>query len=347
MKTLQRAAAALVLATGALLGSGCTTTLIVMHVVDKLTEGDPAPCHKLNSVDRALQDRCGPFVAGNLDAKDVAAPGLPICPLSLAARDPAFWPVLAELVAKGATPESCREAPWVALARENACPDFAGATRAELDALRWLAEADSRSIHHDVLRVLSCPNARRAGLDRVLDDWVAQEQLPTRGLPFGPLGALHPSHLHSPLALLLEARGHTAAAGLGAHQGALPSGFELALHDGDFDALGWWLQRVPTLANRVPPGNGNQLAWVPLARVLTPAFMPDEALRRDMVEFLLAHGANPWRTLPHEPGLTVVGLAHRLKSPMAATLEAPRAVAGRGATPVAAAAAATVALRPR
>lgn len=340
MNPLPRAAAALALAAGALLGSGCTTTIVALHVIDKLTEGDPTPCHRLNSVERALQERCGSFVAGSLEAKDVAAPGLPICPLSLAARRSEFWPVLPELIAKGATPEACRESPWVALARENPCPDFTRAAPAELAALRWLAEADSRAIHHDVVRVLSCPDARRAGLDRVLDDWLAQAQLPTRGLPFGPLAALHPSHLHSPLALRLEAQGHTAAAGLGAYQGSLPPGFELALHDGDFDALAWWLRRVPTLADRVPPGNANQLPWVPLARVLTPAFMPDEALRRDSVEFLLAHGADPWRTLPHEPGTTVVDFARRLKSPLVAALEAPHTVAGRGATPVAAATAA-------
>jgi len=341
MKTLSRLAALLLIAAGALLTSGCTTTLVVMHVVDKMTEGAPTACHKLNSVERALQQRCGDFVAGSLSAKDIAAPGLPLCPLTLAAREPAYWPVLPELIAKGAKPETCREAPWVALAQADACPDFGRATPAQLQSLRWLAEADARSIQHDVVRVLSCPRARAVGLDQVLDTWVAQDQLPARGLPFGPLGALDPSHLRSPLALTLEARGHSAAAALGAYAGTLPSGFEQALRNGDFAALDWWLQRVPALANRAPPTSGNQLPWVPLARVLTPAFMPDPALQRATVDYLLAHGADPWRSLPHDPNLTVVGLALKLNSPLAPILAEPTALAvRRGGAPVAAAAAA-------
>jgi hypothetical protein len=345
MKHLQRAAAALLLAIGSLLTSGCTTTLVVMHVYDKMTEGDPTACRKLNSVERAFQPRCGAYAAGSLDAKDVVASGLPVCPLGLAARDPAYWQMLPELIAKGATPEMCRESPWVTLAQATPCPEFGRATAAELQSLRWLAEADSRAIHHDVVRVLSCPNARIAGLDNVLDTWVAQDQLPSRGLPFGVFGALHPSHLRSPLALTLEARGHTAAVGLGAYQGRLAPGFEEALRTGDFVALDWWLQRVPALANKAPPANGDQLPWIPLARVITPAFMPDPALQRDTVAYLLAHGADPWRPLPHEPGQTVVGLAVKLKSPLADTLAAPNALASHGGAPVAAAAAATLRAR--
>jgi len=337
MKHLLRAAAALALAIGSLLASGCTTTLVVMHVYDKITEGDPTSCYKLNSVDRALQSRCGAFVPGSLQAKDVAASGLPVCPLALAARDPQFWPVLPELIAKGATPEVCREAPWVALAQANPCPDFARATPPQLQSLRWLAEADSRAIHHDVVRVLSCPSARVAGLDRVLDTWAAQDQLPSRGLAFGPLSALHPSHLGSPLSLALEARGHTAAGSLGSYSGQLAPGFEEALRTGNFAALDWWLQRVPTLANRAPPSNGGQLPWLPLARALTPAFIPDATQRHDTVVYLLAHGADPWRQLPHDPTKTVVAYAQQLKSPMAGLLAEPPTVASRSVAPIAAA----------
>ncbi len=334
MKPLPRLLAALALGLTAVLGSGCTTTLVVMHVYDKITEGDPTSCFKLNSVERALQQRCGAFVAGSLKAEDVRASGLPICPLTLATREPAFWPVLPELIAKGAAPESCATPPWVALAQAHPCPDFARATPAELQALRWVAQADARALHHDVVRALSCPNARAAGLDRVLDDWVAQDQLPPGVLAFGALGALHPSHLHSPLARTLEARGHTAGAALGAYDGQLPGGFEEALRSGDFAALDWWLQRVPSLANRAPPSGSNQLPWVPLARVLTPSFMPDPALQRETVAWLLAHGADPDRALPHDRSQTVRTLAARLNSPLLAELRAP------GAAPAAIAAAA-------
>ena len=343
MRTLPRLLATLALGLVSVLGSGCTTTLVVMHIYDKITEGDPTSCHKLNSVDRALQQRCGSFVAGSIKPEDIRASGLPECPLTVATREPVYWPVLPELIAKGASPETCSTPPWVALAQAHDCPDFAAARPAELQALRWVAEADARSLHHDVVRVLSCPGARSAGLDKVLDGWAAQDQMPPGVLAFGALGALHPSHLNSPLARALEARGHTAAASLGAYDGKLPGGFELALRSGDFAALDWWLQRVPSLANRVPPSGTNQLSWVPLARVLTPAFMPDPALQRSTTAWLLAHGADPDRALPHDRNQTVRTLARSLNSPLVAELNRPAAPSGS----VAAAAAPAALLRGR
>jgi hypothetical protein len=349
MTHLQRAAAGLALAIGSLLSSGCTTTVVAIHLYDRLTEGDPTPCHKLNSVDRALQDRCSPYQVGSLLTKDVTSSGLPVCPLALAARNPAFWPVLPELIAKGATPEACRESPWVALAQADECPDFGRASPAELQSLRWLAEADANAIQHDVVRTLSCPRARAAGLDGILDQWAAQGQLQRGQLAFGPLGALHPSHLNSALSRTLEAQGHTAAASLGSYGGRLAPGFEEALRSGDFAALDWWLARVPELANRAPPTRGNQLPWVPLARVLTPSFIPDAEQQRQTVLYLLAHGANPRRSLPHDPSQTVTGFARELKSPLLATLDAPPAATptriattGTGAATAAAAAPAMV-----
>lgn len=347
MKTLHRIAAAMALAAGALLTSGCTTTLVMMHVYDKFTEGDPTSCYKLNTVERAFQQRCGAYVPGSLAVKDVAASGLPICPLTLAAREPAFWPMLPELIAKGATPEACITAPWVALAQANPCPDFSRATPAQLDSLRWLAEVDAHAIHHDAVRTLSCPSARLAGLDGVLDRWQAQDQLRAEVLPFGMFGALHPTHLNSQLSRTLEAHGHTAVAGLGAYNGKLRPGFEEALRSGDFEALDWWVQRVPSLVNRAPPANGDQIAWVPLARVITPAFIPDPALQRDVAVYLLAHGAEPWRSLPHDPSQTVVSLAVKLKSPLVDTLSGPRIASTRGGAPVAAATSATAMLPKR
>jgi hypothetical protein len=347
MKTLHRLAAVLALAAGSLLTSGCTTTLVMMHVYDKLTDGDPTSCFKLNTVERAFQQRCGPYLAGSLATKDIAASGLPICPLTLATREPAFWPMLPELIAKGATPEACITAPWVALAQANPCPDFSRATPAQLGSLRWLAEVDAHAIHHDVVRTLSCPNARLAGLDGVLDRWQAQEQLRARELPFGMFSALHPTHLNSQLSRTLEAHGHTAAAGLGAYNGMLRPGFEEALRTGNFEALDWWVQRVPSLVNRAPPSHSEQIAWVPLARVITPAFIADPALQRDVAVYLLAHGAEPWRSLPHDPSQTVVSLAVKLKSPLVDTLSGPRIAGTRGGAPVAAATSATAMLPKR
>lgn len=324
------------------LSSGCTTTslllsaagvatdssvpwAIVKHVHGKLTEGDPTPCVRLNSVQRALDERCGEFVPGSLTNEDIQHSGLSTCPLTVAARDPQFWPVLPELLAKGAQPERCSRSPLVALAAAQPCPAFEGAAPDQLRALAWLAEADGRAIDHDVVRLLSCPSARLAGLDKVLDKWQAQGDLPVGTLGFSPLGALHPEHLDSALARALEAQGHTAQAALGAYAGALPSGFELALRGNHWHALDWWLARAPQLANRVPPAQGNQLPWLPLARVLAPNFLEHPDAQTEMVEYLMAHGANPWQRLPAEPGRSIVHLAMELKSPQLSLLDPPPA----------------------
>lgn len=322
--------------------SGCTTTslllsaagvatdssvpwAIVKHVHAKLTEGDPTPCVFLNSVQRALSERCGEFVPGSLKAEDIQHSGMATCPLTVAARDPQFWPVLHELLAKGAQPETCTRSPLVALAQARPCPAFETASPEALHSLAWLAEADARAIDHDVLRLLSCPHARLAGLDQVLDKWQAQGDLPTGTLGFSPLAALHPEYLDTPLARALEAQGHTAQAALGAYAGALPSGFELALRGSHWRALDWWLARAPQLANRVPPAQGNQLPWLPLARVLTPNFLEQPDTQADMVEYLMAHGASPWQRLPADPGRSVVQLAMEISSPMLPLLDPPPA----------------------
>jgi len=316
---------------GQCISAGCAAGAVLSYALDKATEGDPTPCRKLNTVERALSGRCGDYQVGSLQAKDVAASGLPRCPLTLAARDPKLWPVLPELLAKGAQPEACAESPLAALAEASPCPDFAAASPDSLAALRWLAEADARAIHHDVVRMLSCPKARDAGLATVLDTWLAQGQLPTRGLAFGPLGALDPSALGSPLSNALEAQGHTARAGLGAYAGELPSGFDAALREGNLAALDWWLDRLPELANRVPPRNGNQLPWLPLARVLTPSYLTHPDQQTELVGYLLARGADPWRPLPHDPRLSVVAYARKLKSPSLALLDSPQTAGGSAA----------------
>lgn len=327
MKTLQRAATALALLAVALLGSGCTTAIVLAHAHDKLTEGDPVPCIKLNSVERALRSRCLPFEPGSLRSADIVASGLPQCPLSAAAREPAFWPVLPELIAKGAQPEHCVEPPLVALAARHPCPPFDAASPAERHALQWLAQADARSIHHDVVRALSCPTARDTGMADVLDDWLAQGLMSPGVLAFSPLGALHPSHLSSPLAHGLEAAGHTARAALGAQSARLADGYEEALRLADWYALDWWLARVPELVDRVPATQSGQLPWVPLVRVLTPAFVADPTRQRALVDYLLARGADPWKRLPHDPTRSIIAHAREIGSPLADQLDAPTRVA--------------------
>jgi hypothetical protein len=305
------------------ISAGCAATAVISHVYDRITEGDPTPCRKLNSVARALSGRCGEYEPGHILAQDVNASGLPTCPLGVAVRDPSLWAVLPELLSKGASPESCSAAPLVLLANAQPCPDFGAAAPAALQSLRWLADADARSIDHDVIRLLSCPAAQAAGLSGVLDGWLAQGALPAGGLPFSPLSALHPSYLGSPFALALERAGHTATAGVGAYAGRLPSGFDLALRSADRQALDWWLDRLPRLVDKVPPAQGNQLPWIPLARVVTPNYLDDARMQTRMVEYLLARGANPRAGLPYHAGRTVLSLARELNSPALPLLDPP------------------------
>lgn len=342
MKLLRRLAAIGVIGAALLLGAGCTapgilisvvgattdtsvTWSVVKHVHQQLTEGDPRPCVLLNSVQRALSPRCGEFVAGSLVAADLERTDLAECSLVLAVRDPRLWPVVPELLDKGARAQTCAEAPLVALAQRQPCPDFGAATPAALRALSRLAQTDPRAVHHDVMRMLSCPSARAAGLDGVLATWHARGALKPGTLGFSPLGALHPSYLASPLARDLEADGHTARAALGGYDGRLSPGFEEALRTSQWAALEWWLARVPELAQRVPPTQGNQLSWLPLARVLVPNFLIYPQRQKDTVEFLLAHGADPTQRLPSNESQSVIGFARALKSPMLPLLEAPLA----------------------
>ncbi|HEY8709850.1 MAG TPA: hypothetical protein VIM34_17860, partial [Burkholderiaceae bacterium] len=173
---LKVAAAGLVAACLLLLG-GCTTAglvlgaagvatdtnvtwAIVKYVHGRMTEGDPTPCQQLDSVQRALNPRCGAFVPGSLQARDIQGSPLQECVLAVVVRDPRLWPALPELIDKGAQPEACARSPLVDLAQRPGCPDFGAASPAVVQSLQWLAEADARAIHHDVVRMLTCPSAR-------------------------------------------------------------------------------------------------------------------------------------------------------------------------------------------
>jgi hypothetical protein len=337
---------------GCVLGlAGCTTTAAVIgvigiatdtsvswsiakHIHDKWVEGGPAPCYYLNSVERALAPHCLPYQPGLMKPADLAASHkLPMCPLAMAARDKRLWPALPELIAKGQLPETCARSPLVELAQAESCPDFGAASREVRESLLWLADADARAIHHDVVRMLSCPAARAAGFDQVVVRWVAQGQMPAGRIGFSPLSALHPDLLSTPLAAQLEASGHRVREALDPYDGKLRPGFEEAFRSANFEALDWWLARAPELANRVPPRQGDQLPWVPLAKTLGNGWLDQPAQQQAMVEYLLARGANPSRRLPAQPTMTVLRLAREMNSPLLPLLEHPpprSRVAGRG-----------------
>jgi hypothetical protein len=218
-------------------------------------------------------------------------------------------------------PESCAHSPLVELAQAHPCPDFAAATPASRQSLRWLAQSDARAVHHDAVRMLTCPRAVAVGLHEAVDRWVADGAMPPGRIGFSPLAALHPDWLGSPLSAQLEAQGHGARAGLDPYDGKLRPGFEEAFRSAHFAALDWWLARAPELVDRVPPPQGAQLPWVPLAQALNPQALDQPAKQQEMVEFLLARGANPSRKLPHQPDMTVLRLAHQMGSPMLPLLE--------------------------
>lgn len=318
---------------GECLSASCAAAAVLVYAMDKATEGDPTPCRKMNSVERALSNRCGAYQPGSLLTKDVTASGLPRCPLSMAARDPKHWAMLGELLSKGAAPEVCDQPPLVALAQANPCPDFSAASSESLKSLRWLAENDTRAIHHDVVRMLSCPSARNAGLNTVLDTWLAQGQLPSKGLTFGPLSALHPDYITSSFSRSLEAQGHSARTGLGVYSGQLPTGFDLALREGNRPALDWWLARLPKLVNQVPSQQANQLPWIPLMRVVTPTYLVHPQQQQEMVAYLLSRGADPWKSLPHDPGKSVINFAEQVKSPSLGLMQEAVQVAAKPQAP--------------
>jgi len=110
---------------------------------------------------------------------------------------------------------------------------------------------------------------------------------------------------------------------LSAYVGALPPGFDLALRSADRQALDWWLDRVPTLVNRVPATRADQLPWLPLARVITPGYLVRADQQTWLAAYLIGRGADPWRRLPHDSGQSVVAYARQLNSAALAVLDAP------------------------
>lgn len=299
---------------------------MVKHVHAQLTEDDPTPCAMLNSVQRALNGRCE-FRPGSIRAADIAKSGLQACPLSAATRDARLWRALPELIEKGAGYERCARSPLQDLAEIDACPNFQAATAEIRTAIVYLADNDPRSVRHDVFRMLSCRNARAAGLDQVLVGWLDRGKLQPGTLSFSPLEALDPDVLVTRFGRELEVAGHLPSAALDHYDGSLPSGFEEALRTSHWAALEWWFYELPQLANRAPPSRGAQMAWVPLQRVLLPGYLVNPDTQADTVRFLMAHGADPRIKLPFDQGKNVITFAAALRSPMVAVLDAPAASA--------------------
>ncbi len=312
----------LLLTTAGIATDTSITWEIAKHVHAKLTENDPTPCVRLNSVQRAVNPRCD-YVPGSIRAVDLASSGLQECPLAVATSDPRLWPALPELMEKGARPEGCTRSPLVDLAQARACPDFTLASPATLQAFTVLADTDPRAVRHDVFRMLGCPRARAVGLDRVLAGWLDKGALEPGTLSFSPLSAAHPDLLVGRFGRELEVAGHRPETALDGYDGTLAGGFEEALRTSHWAALEWWLYRMPRLANQAPPSRGGQLAWVPLQRVLLPGFLAEPATQRDMVVFLMARGADPRAKLPFDPARSVIGFATAMKSPMLALLDPP------------------------
>ena len=295
---------------------------IVKHVHGKLTEDDPTPCILLDSVQRAVNPRCD-FVPGSIRTADIAKNGLQACPLAIATQDERLWRALPELLDKGAQVERCPRSPLQDLAEVDACPNFAAASPEVLRSLTVLADSDPRAVRHDVFRMLSCSNARSAGLDRVLVGWLDRGKLEPGTLSFNPLEAMDPGLVGSRFARDLQVAGHSSQTALDHFEGTLPSGFEEALRTSDWAALDWWLYELPRLANEAPPSRGAQLGNVPLQQVLLPGFLRDPSTQTDMVRFLMQRGADPRRKLPFDSGTTVIGFATSIKSPMLALLDPP------------------------
>ena len=250
----------------------------------------------------------------------------------MATQDARLWRALPELIDKGAQSERCARSPLQDLAEVDACPDFQSASPEVLKAIVYLAESDSRAVRHDVFRMFSCSRARRSGLDQVLVGWLDRGVLQPATLSFSPLEALHPDMLVSRFGRELQPPGTRRAPRSITTTAPCRTGSKEALRANHWPALEWWFYELPQLANVAPPSRGATMAWVPLQRVLLPGYLADPAAQPEMVSFLLAHGADPRRKLPFDPGRTVIGFAKSINSPVLALLEPPAVPAATATT---------------
>lgn len=278
-------------------------------------------CRDMHSVERGLSERCGEYVAGRFAAADVNRAAPEECPLTVATAEPRRWRMLPELVEKGARAERCTTGPLTALMQQPATrldTALRNATKPQIKALAWIVNHDERAIQPEVVRWLSSPAARDAGLENVLLAWADKGLLDPRKTAFEPLAWLHPSALSTPLPTAFLVRGQRAEAAMRSNPGAL----EEALRAGDLAALDWWFARVPGLANLVVDNRELRVNWRPLAYVATPGVIADPKLRQSLTRHLLSRGADPGATLPHQPGMTVMAQAQRMAPDLAPVMQA-------------------------
>lgn len=276
-------------------------------------------CGDMHSVERALSERCGEYVPGRMAAADTNRAAPEECPLTVATAEPRRWRMLPELIDKGARSERCTVPPLTALLQQppqRLETALAKASKAEVDALAWVARHDDRALQPQVVQWLSSPAARAVGLDGVLLTWADLGVLEPRRSGFEPLAWLHPSALNTPLSSAFLLRGHRAEAAIRSNPGAL----EEALRTGDCAALDWWFARVPGLANLVIDNRPMRVNWRPLAYVTTPGVIADAQLRLVVTRHLLSRGADPGATLPQQPGVTVLAQAQRVAPDLAPVL---------------------------
>lgn len=355
-----RVALALAVALVSLALQGCiTTAVIIMSQIDL-----PPVCHSLSTPEQATLERCGGYKAGELLTKDVNIAFASACPLTNFARNKPTWNGLPELIALGADPALCSQAPLQAMAAAQACPDFAALSPDVRESVRWLARNDPHSVSGPVLHMLTCPSARQAGLTTIVPEWLAAGLLAPDRADFSVLSSIHPASLNDPWVDTLLVSGHAVRTAVAMDA----TGYEHALATGDVATLRWWTQRAPELVHRVPAHSASHLPWVPLARIMTPTFTRDDAACEASARFLLTQGADPKAVLPEDRGQTVQDYTARvrpnllallaqdhkgLQRPSEATLLTPkaRALMATAATPrppaPAAAAAVTVPQTPR
>jgi hypothetical protein len=291
-------------------------------------------CSDMHTVERALSERCGEYVPGRLAEADVNRAAPEECPLTVATVEPRRWKMLPELMSKGARADRCTIAPFTALLKQRSDAQLDAALRSaslsEVAALRSIASNDPQAIQPNVVRWLSSPAAREAGLHGVLHTWVERGQLDPRRTGFEPLAWLHPSALTTPLAGLFLDRGQRADVAMRSNPGAM----EDALRTGDFAAMDWWFSRVPGLTDLVVDNRQLRINWRPLAYVATPGVIADSRLRQDVARHLLTRGADPNATLPQDPAVTVMAQAQRTSPDLVPLMKA--SLAARQAALVAA-----------
>lgn len=292
---------------------GCiTTAVIIMSQIDL-----PPSCHSLSTPEQATLARCGGYKPGELLTKDVNTAFASACPLTNFARSQATWNGLPELIALGADPALCSQAPLQAMAEVQACPDFAALSPDVPEAVRWLARNDPHSVSGPVLHMLTCPGARQAGLTPLVQEWLSDGRLAPHRVDFSALSSVHPASLNDPWVDTLLVTGHAVRTAVAMDA----TGYERALATGDVATLRWWTQRAPELVHRVPAHGASHLPWVPLARIMAPGFTPDDAACEASARFLLAQGADPKAVLPEDRGQTVLDHTARVRPSLLALLE--------------------------